>query len=106
MYYMAAKRSAKKAKPARQSKVFTVSFPKEMARQVSGTAKSEHRSVSELLREAMREYWKQQALQALDGAAAYATTLNQPYRSMDEIQAFIDEIRAERAAVKPRRKAS
>ena len=40
----------------RNTRQFTVSFPPELAKQVEATAAREHRTVSELFREAFRTY--------------------------------------------------
>ncbi len=40
----------------RSSRVFTISFPEDLAKQVEETARKESRNVSELFREAFRAY--------------------------------------------------
>ncbi|HCU25368.1 MAG TPA: hypothetical protein DF383_10135, partial [Deltaproteobacteria bacterium] len=47
------------------SKTITISLPVSMGKQVEKVAKEEHRTVSELLREAFRQYQSQRNLQKL-----------------------------------------
>jgi len=45
----------------RQSETFTISLPKDLAKEVDRLARSERRSRSELVREAFRQYVQRQA---------------------------------------------
>ena len=47
------------------AKTITISLPVPMGREVEKVAKEEHRTVSELLREAFRQYQAQRTLQKL-----------------------------------------
>ena len=53
-------------------KTITVSLPVEMGKEIEKVAKAEHRTVSELIREAFRQYQSQRNLKALalEGRAA------------------------------------
>ncbi len=48
----------------RSSRVFTISFPEELAQRVEATAKAEHRTISELFRETFRAYRSERAQRA------------------------------------------
>jgi metal-responsive CopG/Arc/MetJ family transcriptional regulator len=47
------------------TRTITISLPAAMGREVETVAKEEHRTISELLREAFRKYQSQRNLQAL-----------------------------------------
>ena len=79
----------------RKSRVFTVSFPPEMAAQVEQVAEREHRSVSELFRESFREYARARAIRALDAAARYAESLPPSGYGPEDVERLVDEVREE-----------
>jgi Arc/MetJ-type ribon-helix-helix transcriptional regulator len=70
----------------RTTATFSVSLPPEMARELEHVRKSEHRTRSELVREALRKYIRSAALEALEARA----------RELPEEDATPDE----RAAIK------
>jgi predicted transcriptional regulator len=78
----------------RTSRVFTISFPDALAREVEQVAKKESRNISELFREAFRAYKFQlferqlMALRPPIDPKAKAVT-------QDEIESWVDEIRRE-----------
>ena len=78
----------------RSSRVFTISFPDALAREVEQVAKKESRNISELFREAFRAYKFQlferqlMALRPPIDPKAKAVT-------QDEIESWVDEIRRE-----------
>jgi histidinol-phosphate/aromatic aminotransferase/cobyric acid decarboxylase-like protein len=78
----------------RSSRVFTVSFPAPLAKQVEQTARKQNRTISELFRESWRAYKFNQYEQLL-------MTLRQPANpsakvvTQDEIEAFVDKVRSE-----------
>ena len=88
---------------SRTSRVFTVSFPEELARQVDKIAREESRNISELFREAFRAYKLQRIRRRLDEDNAYASTRTSRRYTDEEIQGFVDEIRAERFAAQKKR---
>ena len=79
---------------SRRSRVFTVSFPEDLARQVDQVAHRESRNISELFREAFRVYRLENAHAQIERARA-AARLRKPqqdYRPSD-VEALVDEVR-------------
>jgi len=65
----------------RASRVFTISFPEELAKQVVAVANEESRTISELFREAFRTYRVERAQRKLFATHRFATeqaSLQQP----------------------------
>lgn len=85
----------------RRSRVFTVSFPEDLARQVDQLARRESRNISELFREAFRIYRLGGIQRQLELARAAARSAAVPtdYREQD-IERFVDEVRASEARKK------
>jgi metal-responsive CopG/Arc/MetJ family transcriptional regulator len=83
---------------SRNSRVFTVSFPESLAKQVEKVAREESRNISELFREAFRVYRLEQVRRRLDQDNAYARSRNQTQYTEEEIARFVDEVRAENFA--------
>jgi predicted transcriptional regulator len=88
---------------SRTSRVFTVSFPEALAKQVDKIARDESRNISELFREAFRTYKLERIHKELDAARAYARASGVPEYTEEEIEGFVDEIRAERFAARRKR---
>ena len=82
-------------KNKRQSRVFTVSFPEDLARQVDNLAKMESRNVSELLREAFRTYRMERIRQRHREDLEYARSRNIHGYTPDDVERLVDEVRAE-----------
>jgi metal-responsive CopG/Arc/MetJ family transcriptional regulator len=82
----------------RQSRVFTVSFPEDLARQVDSLAKLESRNISELLREAFRFYRMQKIRQRFQEGWEYARTRNPHGYTPDDVERLVKEVRAEMRA--------
>jgi hypothetical protein len=80
----------------RSSRVFTISFPEDLARQVEETAKEESRNVSELFREAFRTYRMERARRRLQADLEYAQTRNREGFGPNDIEEFVDQIRQPR----------
>jgi metal-responsive CopG/Arc/MetJ family transcriptional regulator len=80
----------------RRSRVFTVSFPEDLARQVERVAKEESRNLSELFREAFRSYRLQRVRTRLREDAEYARTRNPRRYTEGDVEALVDQLRAER----------
>jgi hypothetical protein len=79
----------------RASRVFTISFPEELAKQVVSVATEESRNLSELFREAFRTYQMeriQRRMLATRRITAERTSLQGPE---DEIEPSADETRDE-----------
>ena len=82
-----------KAAPPRKSRVFSISFPEGMARQVERLAAEEDRSISEYFRELFRN----QKLATSTRLFQELDTLKktpQAYTA-DDVEGFVDEVRAE-----------
>jgi metal-responsive CopG/Arc/MetJ family transcriptional regulator len=88
-------KSAKKRSPTRRSRVFTVSFPEEMARQVEVIAKEESRTISELFREAFRAYTIERRNQRLDRIRAEVSKRGPSPYTEDDVEALVHEVRSE-----------
>lgn len=88
---------------SRNSRVFTVSFPPDLARQVDKIAREESRNISELFREAFRLYQLKKVERTLELARAEARAKGVPAYSEEDIERFVDEVRAERFAKRKRR---
>lgn len=83
------------ASRTRASRVFTISFPEELAKQVVAVAEEESRTISELFREAFRTYRVervQRKLMATRRIAAERASLQWPE---DEIDLAVAKIRDE-----------
>ena len=88
---------------SRTSRVFTVSFPETLAKQVDKIAREESRNISELFREAFRAYRLERLRKRLDQDNAYAGTRNPTRYTEEDIERFVDEDRAERFAARKKR---
>ena len=86
------------ASRSRTSRVFTISFPEELARQVVAVAKEEDRNVSELFREAFRTYRRDRIQQKLEAARAEAATRVTHHYTEEDVEAIVDEIRSQQYA--------
>jgi metal-responsive CopG/Arc/MetJ family transcriptional regulator len=80
----------------RRSRVFTISFPDALARQVEQTAREESRNISELFREAWRLY-RLQFLDAQVNDARRRALANPSTGRKDEIESYVHEVRRARA---------
>jgi Arc/MetJ-type ribon-helix-helix transcriptional regulator len=85
----------------RTSRVFTISFPEPLARQVEETAREESRNISELFREAWRAYRFDKLERKLE---AIRRALPPTSYTPDDVEAMVDEIRSEKYAKKQSRK--
>lgn len=84
---------------SRTSRVFTVSFPEDLAKQVDRVARQESRNVSELFREAFRSYRLAHIHQQLDEARIQARARRpQPQYTEADVERLVDEVRAEATA--------
>jgi metal-responsive CopG/Arc/MetJ family transcriptional regulator len=79
----------------RSSRVFTISFPENLARQVEQVAEEESRTISELFREAFRAYLVERAHRSLERTRAEVQARNLTPNKQEDIEGFVDEIRAE-----------
>jgi metal-responsive CopG/Arc/MetJ family transcriptional regulator len=80
---------------SRTSRVFTISFPEDLAKQVEEVAKQESRNISELFRKAFRTYRLERLQRKLSSTrAAVAARSRKPYTEGD-VEQLVDEIRSE-----------
>ena len=84
--------------PARSSRVFTISFPEDLASQVESAAKEESRNISELFREAFRQYRVHRIDRKLEAARAEAASRGSVPYTEEDVEGLVHEIRAERLA--------
>ena len=84
----------------RSSRVFTISFPEALAKQVLVVAKEENRNISELFREAFRAYRMEQNEKKLIAARAEAARRGPAHYTENDVEALIDEVRREFARKK------
>ena len=82
--------SAMSTSRARTSRVFTISFPESLAKQVEETAREESRNVSELFREAWRAYQFSKIEKRVDLLRQQAPKT--PY-TPDDIETLVHEMR-------------
>ena len=82
---------------SRRSRVFTVSFPEDLASQIDELAQRESRNVSEVFREAFRRYRLESMHRQLGEARTAARARNHPprHRARD-IESLVDEVRGAR----------
>jgi predicted transcriptional regulator len=78
----------------RTSKTYTISMPPELASKAEYLAKRDSRTMSELFREAFRNYYARQTQQLFDEAAAYAAMRNPQGYAEDDVPRLIKEVRA------------
>lgn len=80
----------------RASRVFTISFPEPLARQVEEIAQEEHRNISELFREAFRSYRADRLESQLD-ALRQKRELNSLSHTAENVESLIAEARGKKA---------
>ncbi len=76
----------------RNTRVFTISFPEDLAKQVEETARKESRNVSELFREAFRTYQLEIIHRELD---ALRKTLPPTSYTEEDVPRLVREMRRE-----------
>lgn len=79
----------------RRSKVFTISMPPEMATAAELLAKFENRTMSELMREAFREYHRQRIGTVLDEIGRQAERRNSLGYSEEDVERLVKESRSQ-----------
>lgn len=82
-----------KSSPTRRSRVFTISFPEDLARQVEAVAKEESRNISELFREAFRRYRIEKRNAKLDRIRAEVAKRSPSPYTEDDVESLVDEVR-------------
>ena len=84
---------AKAKKPARR--VFSISFPQEMAERVEKAAKAENQTISEYFREVVRQRNRQAFQTALEEAFRYGDSLPKVDATEADVERWVDEARQE-----------
>jgi metal-responsive CopG/Arc/MetJ family transcriptional regulator len=78
-------------------RTFTISFPPELAAMVEEMARREHRTTSELFREAFRVYRAERLRKALDEFNEIGRQSNHNGYKPEDVERLVKEYRAERA---------
>lgn len=86
------------------TKTITVSFPVELAEQAEQLARSESRTMSELLREAFRTYRMEASRKRLELGNAYAQRRAAHRYTEADVERLVDETRAELKAERRKRR--
>jgi len=82
----------------RASRVFTISFPEDLAKQVVDVADQESRNISELFREAFRAYRIDKMHQKLERLRAEAAARGPVKYKESDVEALVAEIRRKNSA--------
>ena len=88
---------------SRPSRVFTISFPEDLAAQVEEVAKQESRNISELFREAFRTYRLERMQRKLAATRAAIAARNGPRYTEEDVEELVDEIRTELSSGRKRK---
>lgn len=78
----------------RNSRVYTISLPPELAQKAEALARRDSRTMSELFREAFRTYYAQQARKTLDEIGEYAARQNSAGFTEADVPRLIREVRS------------
>ncbi len=84
---------AQARKPARR--VFSISFPQEMAERVEKDAKAENQTISEYFREVVRQRNRQSFEAALEKSFRYGDSLPKVAATEEDVERWVDEVRQE-----------
>lgn len=84
--------------PTQNRRTFTISFPPELAAQVEQQAAQEHRTTSELFREAFRTYRAQQMRKALLELNEIGRSDNHKGYKAEDIERLVHEARTAKKA--------
>lgn len=93
-----------KSSPTRKSRVFTISFPEDLAQQVEALAKQESRTISEMFREAFRTLKVNRRDAMLDRFRAEAEKRGPIPYGPEDVESLVDEIRRDNAERSRRKK--
>lgn len=88
---------------SRTSRVFTISFPEDLAAEVEQVAQQESRNISELFREAFRTYRLQRIHRRLSATRVAVAGRGKPAYGEDDVEKLVDEIRSELASRRKRK---
>ena len=87
---------------SRKSRVFTVSFPEALAKQVDRVAREESRNISELFREAFRKYQMESMRRMVAAARVDAQSRGAVTYKQSDVELLVDEERARQHATRKR----
>jgi metal-responsive CopG/Arc/MetJ family transcriptional regulator len=79
----------------RKTRVFSISFPEQMASQVDAIAQKEGRTTSEIFREAFRAYSLERMHRILEAARAEAAQRGPNPYTEDDVERLVHEVRQE-----------
>jgi metal-responsive CopG/Arc/MetJ family transcriptional regulator len=88
---------------SRASRVFTISFPEDLAQQVEAVAQEESRNISELFRETFRRYQLDRLHRSLDVGRAEARARGGDRYTENDIEQLVHEVRVEVATERKER---
>ena len=88
---------------SRTSRVFTISFPEDLATQVEEVARQESRNISELFREAFRTYRLERMQRKLSATRAAVAARSRPRYAEEDVEQLVDEIRTELSSGRKRK---
>lgn len=88
---------------SRTSRVFTISFPEDLATQVEEVARQESRNISELFREAFRTYRLERMRRKLFATRAAVAARTGPRYTEEDVEQLVDEIRTELSSGRKRK---
>jgi metal-responsive CopG/Arc/MetJ family transcriptional regulator len=80
---------------SRTSRVFTISFPEDLAAEVEQIAQQESRNISELFREAFRTYRLERVRRKLAATRSAVQARRKTAYNEDDVEQLVDEIRSE-----------
>jgi metal-responsive CopG/Arc/MetJ family transcriptional regulator len=83
---------------SRASRVFTISFPEDLAQEVEKLAQEESRNISELFREAFRSYRLERIHRKLETVRGSLRDRGRQQYVEDDVEKLVDEIRAKLSA--------
>jgi metal-responsive CopG/Arc/MetJ family transcriptional regulator len=78
----------------RASRVFTITLPENLAERAEKLAEEESRTISELFHGAFLAYLADRAQRNIEIARREGAAINPAFRTQDEIEGFVDEVRA------------
>jgi metal-responsive CopG/Arc/MetJ family transcriptional regulator len=88
---------------SRTSRVFTISFPEDLATQVEEVARQESRNISELFREAFRTYRLERMQRKLATTRAAVAARTGPRYTEEDVEELVNEIRTELSSGRKRK---
>ncbi len=88
---------------ARASRVFTISFPEDLATQVEEVARQESRNISELFREAFRTYRLERMQRKLVTTRSAVAARAERRYTEEDVEDLVDQVRTELSSERKRK---